>query len=152
MARSHRTRTFELEASLPSDASAPEVLGYARRPSTWPQWQSEIVDASGPEILSEGDVVDGAARLLGFNVTGRSTTVAVTEDLFVEDVIVGVRMKISYGVTPHGKGSIITHRMEADLPTGLAGSVLSILLARRLRKMQKNLLNALSEQSKRSGV
>lgn len=122
------------------------MIDRIRKPQTWPEWQSEIVAVTGPEILSEGDVVDGDARLLGFDVTGRSTTLTASESSFEEDVVVGVRMRVTYSVTPSASGSIITHRMEADLPTGIAGSLLSLLLGRRLKKMQRDLLAALSRQ------
>lgn len=122
-------------------------MARVRSPETWPQWQSEIVATTGPEVIDEGDVVDGDARLLGFDVTGRSSTISVSPETVEEDVIVGVRMRVTYSIAPAGSGSIVTHRMEADLPTGIAGSLLSLLLGWRLRKMQKTLLVALSEQA-----
>lgn len=117
------------------------------RPRTWPAWQSEIVSVDGPEHLEKGSIVDGAARLLGFDVTGRSITTHVGEDLFEEDVIVGVRMRVTYRVGQRDEGSTITHQMSADLPSGLAGSVLSLFLAWRLRKMQHALLERLRVQA-----
>ena len=147
MPRTHRTRRFEIESSSPSSASGEQVLGRIRRPETWPEWQSEIIATRGPAHLAEGDVVDGDARLLGFDVTGRSSTGRITEERFEQDVIVGVRMRVSFRVTPAGSGSIVTHRMEADLPSGVTGSVLSMLLAWRLKRMQNHLLRALSEQA-----
>ena len=122
-------------------------MARVRSPKTWPRWQSEIVATKGPEPIDEGAVVDGDARLLGFDVTGRSTTLSVSPETVEEDVIVGVRMRVTYSVAPAASGSIVTHRMEADLPTGLAGSLLSLLLSWRLKKMQKTLLVALSEQA-----
>lgn len=92
-------------------------------------------------------MVDGDARLLGFDVTGRSAVVKISDDTFTEDVIVGVRMRVGYSVSPTASGSIITHRMEADLPAGVVGSVLSMFLGWRLKKMQKNLLAELAEQA-----
>lgn len=147
MSRPHRTRRFQIAASSPSAASTSRVVDYVRRRETWPQWQSEIQGTRGPDLLNEGDVVDGDARLLGFDVTGRSAVVKISDDTFTEDVIVGVRMRVSYSVAPTPSGSIVTHRMEADLPAGLAGSVLSLFLGWRLKKMQKNLLAALAEQA-----
>ncbi len=122
-------------------------MSYILQPATWPRWQSEIVSAEGPDRLDAGDVVDGAARLLGFDVTGRSITKDVSDDLFVEDVIVGVRMHVTYRVDPHGTGSIITHQMVADLPAGVAGSILSLLLRWRLKRMQVRLLDRLASQA-----
>ena len=147
MARPHRTRRFEIEASRHSKAPEDRVIGLVRSPRTWPLWQSEIIATEGPERIDVGDVVDGDARLLGFDVTGRSTARAVSPRRVEEDVIVGVRMRITYSVAPATSGSIVTHRMEADLPTGVAGSLLSLLLSWRLRKMQKSLLVALSDQA-----
>lgn len=147
VSRAHRTRRFQIAASFPSGASTGEVVDYIRRPETWPRWQSEIQATRGPDVLAEGDVVDGDARLLGFDVTGRSAVVKVSDDTFAEDVIVGVRMRVTYSVSPTPSGSEITHRMEADLPAGVVGSLLSMFLGWRLKKMQKNLLAALVEQA-----
>lgn len=149
VSRSHRTRHFDTEASVPSQASPSDVIRYVRSPATWPKWQSEIVAVDGSGTVREGDVVDGDARLLGFDVTGRSSVVKVTGDAFEEDVIVGVRMRVSYAVSPTASGSTITHRIQADLPSGIAGSVLSFLLSLRLKRMQRNLLAALSHQAAR---
>lgn len=122
-------------------------MDQIRAPETWPRWQSEIISTSGPETVGEGDVVDGEARLLGFDVTGRSTTRKVSSVAAEQDVVVGVRMRVTYSVTPGPKGSTITHRMEADLPSGIAGSVLSLLLGWRLKRMQRNLLTAISREA-----
>lgn len=149
MARRHRTKAFEIERSVETRASAEAVMRRVVTPSTWPEWQSEIVTAEGPERLAEGDVVEGRARLLGFDVRGRSTATTVTEGSFDEDVIVGVRMRISYRAEARPGGSIVTHRMKADLPAGAAGAVLSWFLARRLRRMQVTLLQRLGDQAGR---
>lgn len=116
-------------------------------PSTWPAWQSEILATEGPQRVGPGDVVEGRARLLGFDVRGRSAAVEVDDRVFFEDVIVGVRMRIRYTVTPDGSGSVISHHMEADLPAGPLGRLLSVFLARRLRKMQSELLQRLCAQA-----
>lgn len=145
----HRTRTLEIEASQPSPASVSDVIAYLRVPETWPLWQSEILAVEGPEVVSEGDVIEGHARLLGFDVSGRSSIEKIATDSFHEDVIVGVRMRVTYSVTPSTRGSVITHRMEADLPAGIAGSALSVLLGWRLKRMQKRLLAALGRQAGR---
>ena len=147
MERSHRTKSFEIEASVPSKASPGSVMRRIATPSTWPQWQSEIVTTEGPERLAEGDVVEGRARLLGFDVRGRSATVEATDEVFFEDVIVGVRMRIRYSVTPDGEGSRISHHMVADLPAGVTGRLLSFFLSRRLRRMQSELLTRLRDQA-----
>ena len=83
---------------------------------------------------------------MGFDVRGRSAVVDVDDRVFFEDVIVGVRMRIRYTVTPDGSGSVIGHHMEADLPAGPLGRLLSVFLARRLRKMQSELLEKLRLQ------
>lgn len=100
-------------------------------------------------MVEEGDVVQGDARLLGFDVTGHSSILRVAPDVVEEDVVVGVRMRVTYSVTPAPEGSVITHRMEAELPTGVAGTLLSLLLSWRLKKMQKTLLAALGNQAGR---
>jgi hypothetical protein len=150
VARPHRTRRFEIEASTPSEAPPAGVLAYLRAPATWSSWQSEIVATHGPEVVGEGDVVNGDARLLGFDVTGHSSVLKVSPEEFQEEVIVGVRMRVTYSVKPIASGSVITHRMEADLPAGLAGSVLSLLLGWRLKRMQKGLLRRLARQAGRA--
>jgi hypothetical protein len=150
VARPHRTRRFEIEASTPSEASPTGVLAYLRAPATWSSWQSEIVATQGPAAVDEGDVVNGDARLLGFDVTGHSTVLKVSSEEFQEEVIVGVRMRVMYSVKPIASGSVITHRMEADLPAGLAGSVLSLLLGWRLKRMQKALLRKLGRRAGRT--
>lgn len=116
-------------------------------PSTWPEWQSEILSTEGPERARAGDVVEGRARLLGFDVHGRSAAVEADEEIFFEDVIVGVRMRIRYTVMPDGSGSVIAHHMKADLPAGPLGRLLSVFLARRLKKMQSELLERLRSQA-----
>ena len=147
MPRPHKTKSFVIERSAPTRAAAEAVMERITTPKTWPQWQSEIVAVEGPDRLAEGDVVEGRARLLGFDVRGKTTITGATEQQFDEDVIVGVRMRISYRAEPRGDKTVVTHRMTADLPAGLAGTVLSWLLAWRLRKMQSLLLRRLCDQA-----
>ena len=71
MARPHRTKSYTIEASTPASSAPAGVMRRILSPSTWPAWQSEIVSAEGPEPLEEGDVVEGRARLLGFDVRGK---------------------------------------------------------------------------------
>ena len=149
MSRGHKTKTLEIERSMTTRATADAVMRRITTPATWPQWQSEIVTAEGPERLAEGDVVEGRARLLGFDVRGKSTAHVVTPEVFDEDVIVGVRMRVTYSAAPGPHGTVVTHRMKADLPAGLAGTVLSWLLTWRLRKMQVTLLERLRDQADR---
>ncbi|MEA2446442.1 MAG: hypothetical protein QOK47_79 [Actinomycetota bacterium] len=85
--------------------------------------------------------------MLGFTVQGTSTTMAVDDDEFVEDVVVGVRMHILYRVEKSDNGSRVTRRLEAEMPTGLAGRVLSWFLRGRLRRMQERVLDALTDQA-----
>jgi hypothetical protein len=146
MGRPHRTKSLRLESSVVSSADAATVIRHVRTPRTWPAWQSEILGVEGPELVDEGDVVHGDARLLGFDVDGRSDALFADDSRFEEEVIVGVRMRIAYEARPTSTGSVITHRMYADLPTGLAGSVLSLLLGWRLKRMQTRLLAALRDQ------
>ena len=116
-------------------------------PSTWPEWQPEIISMSPSRTIAEGDSVEGRARLLGFVVDGRSSAVSVGEDTFEEDVIVGVRMRVRYSVTPAPEGTRITRRLTADLPAGFSGRILSFFLKRRLRKMQRGVLETLTRQA-----
>lgn len=118
-----------------------------RDPATWPQWQSEIIATSGPRPLSEGDQVQGRATLLGFAVDGRSSTVAATNSRFVEDVVVGVRMRVEYEVRESDNGTTVIRRLTAFLPGGFSGRALSFLLKRRLKAMQEGVLQALVAQA-----
>ena len=119
-------------------------------PASWPRWQPEIVATEGPDRLSSTDVVRGRATMLGFNVQGHSTAIDVAPDTFVEDVIVGVRMRVTYVAAPSGEGTTITHRLVSDLPTGLWGRVLSFFLRSRLRRMQRAALDELVRQAEES--
>lgn len=116
-------------------------------PDTWPQWQAEILDVTGPPVVEEGDQVSGAAKLAGFRVQGRSDAHVVSEDVFIEDVIVGVRMVVTYQVVPSARGTRITRTLEADLPGGPSGWLLSLILRARLRRMQRKVLKKLAAQA-----
>ena len=116
-------------------------------PSSWPTWQTEIVETQGPQPLKEGDAVEGRAKLLGFVVDGRSSTLAADGAKFVEDVIVGVHMRVEYEVRERPGGAYVSRTLTASLPDGLSGRVLSFFLKRRLKAMQKGLLEALVAQA-----
>jgi hypothetical protein len=129
--------------SAPLDALMQRIV----RPATWPQWQAEIVAMEGPEVVTTGDIVHGTAKLLGFHVVGNSVLVSVEEGSLTEDVLVGVRMKIHYEVSDEGSERVVTRRIDATLPEGLAGRVLSFFLKRRLVRMQERLLDDLVGQA-----
>ena len=116
-------------------------------PMTWPEWQSEIVETIGDAPLGEGDRVEGRATLLGFEVNGLSTTVTATPTAFVEDVIVGVHMRIEDTIDETSSGTVVTRRLIATLPSGISGRVLSFFLKRRLKAMQVGVLDALVAQA-----
>ena len=134
---------FEIEETRRAPCPPEAVLDQILTPATWPEWQSEILRVEGPERLAPGDAVLGDARLLGFRVEGRSTSVEVSSDSFAHDVIVGVRMKVRYTVQPDGGGAQVTHHLETNLPGGVAGRLLSLFLTWRLRRMQTKLLDDL---------
>lgn len=146
MPRPHRTRPFETESATFISASSELVRKHIAAPETWPEWQSEILATDRPQWADRREVVHGKARLLGFDVHGRSLTTASEPSLFQQDVVVGVRMRVRYSIEDRSGGCLITHRLEADLPGGLTGRALSVLLARRLRKMQVDLLKRLKAQ------
>jgi hypothetical protein len=140
-------RTLEIRRSLVT-SSAPEVLyRHIIDPMTWPQWQSEILSVEDHGPLVTGDVTRGEADLLGFEVHGHSTATEVTAARFEEEVIVGVRMRIRYDVRAEGTGTVVNHHIVADLPGGACGSVLSLFLKWRLRRMQRTALEGLARQS-----
>jgi hypothetical protein len=143
-------RTFSLRRSARVAAHPDLVMGHVLDPSTWPAWQPEILSSDGPSPLSENDVVSGRAEMLGFvGVEGRSTATKVGEAVFEEHVVVGIGMRIRYEVQPDGEGAVITHHLESDLPRGVAGRMLSFLLRRRLRSLQRTALERLVLQSER---
>lgn len=137
---------FEIEDSRHANCPPETVLNRILTPASWPEWQSEIIRVEGPARLQPKDVVTGDAKLLGFHVEGHSTSLEVTPDSFMEDVIVGVRMRVRYSVAPDGDGARVTHHLESRLPGGVAGKILSLFLRWRLRKMQKMLLDDLVRQ------
>jgi hypothetical protein len=143
-----RTRNFSLEDTERTTAGPSEVMANLLDPSTWPAWQPEIITSEGPSPLRKGDVVTGSADMLGFaGVQGRSSAVDVGESHFEEDVVVGIGMRIRYEVDSDGNGALVTHRLESDLPTGFSGRLLSFLLRKRLRRLQRTALERLAAQS-----
>jgi hypothetical protein len=121
-----------------------------RRPATWPEWQSEIIESNGPESIGPGDVVRGRAEMMGFDVDGQSVTESVDGSSLAQDVVVGVGMRILYTVRETSEGTSVTHRLVSELPAGAFGVPLSFFLRRRLRKMQKMLLEELVAQAEAS--
>lgn len=141
------SRLFVVESTRASALTPNSVMQRVLDPSTWPSWQPEIISTEGPAKLGEGDVVTGRARLLGFDVQGTSLTTAAEEKEFVEDVVVGVRMRVFYRVEESEQGSLVTRRLEADMPTGFSGRILAVFLRWRLRRMQDRVLDALTGQA-----
>lgn len=133
-----------MESSRRSTRAAAEVMRQVQDPSTWPDWQPEILSTEGPQMLELREVVSGRARMLGFKVEGQSMTITSDPTLFVEDVIVGVRMHVTYRVEAADGGCVVTRRLEAELPGGLAGRILGLFLRIRLRTMQDRVLEALA--------
>lgn len=140
MARKH----FVTQRTIETVASPQAVLGRIRTPASWPEWQSEILSVEGPATVSEGDVVSGKAAMLGFEVDGQSHTVSATGDEYVEDVVVGVGMRVTYSAEETGTGTRLTHRLECELPGGPLGNLLSFFLKRRFKKMERDLLERLA--------
>jgi hypothetical protein len=91
--------------------------------------------------------VSGQARLLGFEVDGSSTAIEIEDSSYEQDVIVGVKMRVRYEISPSSNGSVVKHRLVSDLPAGVSGRVLSFFLARRLKRMQRDLLKGLAAQT-----
>ena len=141
-----------MEGAAPSGTDPQAVMSNLLDPETWPAWQPEIISSKGPSPLQKGDTVTGEARMLGFTgVEGRCAVVDAGDDFFEEDVVVGVGMRIRYEVKSDGTGSTVVHRLEADLPTGFSGRVLSFLLRRRLKRLQRTALERLAAQSQARG-
>jgi hypothetical protein len=141
--RNHYRISDEIESRADRTTIMRRVLG----PKTWPEWQAEIKTVEGPDRIEEGDQVSGDADLVGFRVQGRSDAHVVDEGLFIEDVIVGVRMVITYELEQTERGTRVKRTLEADLPRGFLGGLLSIALRAKLRRMQKKLLRELARQA-----
>jgi hypothetical protein len=131
-----RLETFTITDSARAAATAEAVMEQLRKPDNRERWQSEIVWMKGPDGLDVGDSVEGLAEMLGFRVEGRATTTDVGPGHYEEDVIVGVRMRMRFEIVPAGDGVVVSHILEAPLPAGFAGRLLSVFLKRRLRRMQ----------------
>jgi hypothetical protein len=143
-------RTFTIERSAVARCAPEVVMAKIGRPATWPDWQSEITEAHGPDVIAAGDVVRGRAEMMGFNVDGQSVTEAIDGSSLSQDVVVGVGMRILYTVTETPEGSKVTHRLVSELPAGTLGVLLSFFLRRRLQKMQRTLLEELVAQAEAS--
>lgn len=144
------SRTFEISRSVATAAPAQAVIDLILDPATWPRWQNEIVSATGPAPLREGNVVAGRAQMLGFNVDGQSVTTEVGAGTYSQEVVVGVGMQISYRIASNPDGTVVTHSLTSALPAGPLGRVLSFFLARRLKRMQAGLLEELRTQAEAS--
>ncbi len=138
---------FEIEDSRTANCHPTAILDRVLDPSTWPQWQPEIISTTSSRRIVTGDSVEGRARLLGFVVDGRSSAITVSDDVFEEDVIVGVRMRVRYHVEPSGEGTTVTRHLSAVLPGGFSGRILSFFLKRRLQRMQQGVLESLVAQA-----
>ncbi|HZA19527.1 MAG TPA: SRPBCC family protein [Actinomycetota bacterium] len=140
-------RSFRIENSTQVRATPDEVRRLLADPSTWSQWQPEIISASGPSPMERGDVARGEADMLGFEVHGHTEALDVTDEVFEEDVIVGVRMVVRYEVSASPTGTRVTHRLTAQLPGGLSGRILSLFLRPRLRALQRGVLERIARQA-----
>lgn len=138
---------YRIQDHVVTRASKDSVMDLVLAPRTWPQWQTEIKTIEGPDRIDDGDQLSGDAELVGFRVQGRSDAHVVDDGLFIEDVIVGVRMVITYEVKTTDSGTRVTRTLEADLPRGMLGNILAVVLRARLRKMQKRLLDELVGQA-----
>ncbi len=143
-------RKLTIEVSRVARCDPEAVMDLVRNPETWPRWQPEIVSTEGPNPLEEGDDVYGHAAMLGFRVEGHSKSVVVLPDTYEEDVVVGVRMRIVYEVARDDTGrTVVTRRLSALLPGGLAGRLLSFFLRRRLTRMQNGVVEELVREAER---
>ncbi|MGH2382973.1 MAG: SRPBCC family protein [Candidatus Limnocylindria bacterium] len=137
--------SFEVGAERVAQCKPEELIRHLLDASRWPTWQPEIVATVGPERVRVGDVVRGHADLLGFGVAGQALIEEVHARGLVEDVLVGVRMRVIYEVEPRKDDCLVRARIVTEAPTGLSGRVLGFLLRRRLRRMQKKALIRLAQ-------
>jgi hypothetical protein len=143
-------RRYEIDDERSARCSVADVVSVLHDSSSWPQWQPEIISVEGSPRLETGDVVRGSARMLGFGVHGHSTITEAGDGGFSEDVLVGVRMKVTYEVRADGDGAVVVQRLRADLPGGISGRLLSLLLRPRLRRMQREALRQLVRRAESS--
>jgi len=147
--------TFEVGAERVARCKPEVVIRQLLDASRWPRWQPEIVATIGPQRVQVGDVVRGHADLLGFGVAGQAAIERVPADGLVEDVLVGVRMRVIYQVVPRGDGCLVRSTIVTEAPTGFSGRVLGFLLRRRLRRMQRTAvarLARLAEATSSTGI
>ncbi|HEX2241427.1 MAG TPA: SRPBCC family protein [Actinomycetota bacterium] len=137
MARFHSTKTLRTRA----DPQA--ILDLLSRPDRRPDWQPEILWMRGPERLTPGEEQHGRARMMGFEVAGRSRTIAVTDRVFEEEALVGVRLRIRYEISSDDGRVEVAHHLIAELPRGFWGRAVSLFLRSRLRVMQTRALKNL---------
>ena len=143
-------RKIEIEVSRPARCDPEAVMALVRDPKTWPRWQPEILSTDGPERLEPGDDVYGHASMLGFRVEGHSKTVSASQAAYEEDVVVGVRMRITYDARQDATGrTLVTRRLSALLPGGVAGRLLGFFLRRRLTAMQEGVVDELVRQAEK---
>ena len=141
-----RRREFSLRLSRGSTNSAQAILDRIKQPSTWPEWVPEINSTTSKKsIVDVGDNVEGLAEMLGFRVNGRAHVTEITPTLFVQDVVIGVRIVARYEVEPTEHGSVIHHELIVSAPRGPMGRLLTFFLRGRLRSMQERLLANLSD-------
>lgn len=141
---------FEIESSVDAACTPWDVMEIVTNPATWPEWQPEITSAKGTSPISPGDVVTGTASMLGFKVHGHAMSIEVTPDHYVQDVVVGVKLRVRYEVQPGPRGAVIAHRLTADMPRGFSGRILSFFLRRRLRIMQREALAGIAAHAEGS--
>src|SRR5919106_5214900 len=115
--------TFTIETARVATCPPEAVMTHLLDATRWPVWQPEIVSTQGPRRVSEGDVVTGHARLLGFGVAGRSEIEVVDPTELEEDVLVGISMRVRYRLQPVDGGTMITARLIAERSTGLSGQI-----------------------------
>lgn len=139
-------RDFTITSQRRVALTPAEVHHLITHPATWREWQSEIETAHGPDELAPGDTVQGDARMLGFIVQGRADMESVAAERITHEAIVGVKMRVTYDLEAAGSGVVVRHTLTAEMPRGLAGRVLSFFLRRRLRAMQRKLLDNLAQR------
>jgi len=140
-------KTFVVVTERVARCDPDVVMRYLLDSTSWPRWQPEIVATTGPQQVKSGDLVRGHADLLGFGVAGQAAIEDVERHSFTEDVLVGVRMNVSYEVLDDDGGCKVRARIVTEAPTGLSGRILGLLLRRRLRSMQSTALQRLARLS-----
>lgn len=135
-------------AAIDIAATPAEVFAVVRDGQNRPGWMPELEVTDAPaRPLAAGDRVRGRSVAFGHRVPGLSDVLAVEDGrVLEEDVIVGVRLRITWSFTSAGGATRCTQAIDVAGPTGPLGPVLRWVLSVRVRLLQRRTLARLRKQ------